>query len=383
MKIGIITLPFNINYGGILQNFALQKILKEMGHEVSTLETKRSYKLPVRKRYLAYTKRIILRYLFRKKCEIFFEENEFNRLQIISKDLRQFIKKYIILKTYPDFKHIKENEFDAFVVGSDQIWRPQYFTEIENAFLDFAKKWDVLRIAYAPSFGTDKWEYSKEQAQRCRKLISLFNGVSIREKEGVDLCNKYFSRTAQHVLDPTLLVSKEDYIEIITANKTPKSKGNLLVYILDESPEKTKIVHQIAETKNLIPFTVNNPNILNYKLDLNQRILPSIEQWLRGFYDAEYVITDSFHACVFSIIFQKPFIAYGNAQRGLSRFTSLLSTFHLENRLILNVKQLDSVVHEEINWYEIHKILNKRKNESLHFILQHLTQQTPEQYGLQ
>ena len=372
MKIGIITLPFNINYGGILQNFALQKVLKEMGHQVSTIEEKNSYKLRIPKRYLAYTKRIVLRYLFRKKCEIFFEKNEFNRLQIISKDLQQFIKRNIALKTYPTFKHIKANEYDAFIIGSDQIWRPKYFTGIENAFLDFAQKWNIRRIAYAPSFGTDKWEYSKQQTQRCRKLISLFNGISIREKEGIDLCNKYFSKTAQHVLDPTLLLSKDDYMEIISTDNAQKSKGNLLVYILDQSPEKEKVINRIIETKQLVPFTVNNPNVFNYKLDINQRIQPSIEQWLRGFYDAEFVITDSFHACVFSIIFQKPFLVYGNIQRGLSRFTSLLSTFHLENRIILNANELYKALEQEINWTEIMKILETKQKESLNFLSKHL-----------
>lgn len=372
MKIGIITLPFNINYGGILQNFALQKVLKEMGHQVSTIEEKNSYKLRIPKRYLAYTKRIILRYLFRKKCEIFFEKNEFNRLQIISKDLQQFIKRNIALKTYPTFKHIKANEYDAFIIGSDQIWRPKYFTGIENAFLGFAQKWNIRRIAYAPSFGTDKWEYSKQQTQRCRKLISLFNGISIREKEGIDLCNKYFSKTAQHVLDPTLLLSKDDYMEIISTDNAQRSKGNLLVYILDRSPEKEKVINRIIETKKLVPFTVNNPNVFNYKLDINQRIQPSIEQWLRGFYDAEFVITDSFHACVFSIIFQKPFLVYGNIQRGLSRFTSLLSTFHLENRMILNANELYKALEQEINWTEVMKILETKQKDSLNFLSKHL-----------
>lgn len=372
MKIGIITLPLHINYGGILQNFALQKILKDMGHEVFTIEEKKSYKLHIKKRFLVYTKRFILRYLFRKDCEIFFERNKFNRSQIISKEIQPFIKKYITLKTYPSFKHIKENEFDAFVVGSDQIWRPKYFSEIENAYLAFAQKWNIKRIAYAASFGTDEWEYNKKQTQRCKELISLFNGISIREKEGVDLCNKYFSKTAELVLDPTLLVSKEDYIKIITTNKTPKSKGNLLVYILDESPEKEKAINLIIETKKLVPFTVNNPNVFNQKLEVNKRIQPNVEQWLRGFYDAEFIITDSFHACVFSIIFQKPFLVYGNAKRGLSRFTSLLPIFHLENRMILKMDDFYNVLESEINWNEVIQILNTRKEESLNFLKKHL-----------
>ena len=109
---------------------------------------------------------------------------------------------------------------------------------------------------------------------------------------------------------------------MLKLNKVKKSEGNLLVYILDYTNEKEKAIKQIAEEKNLVPFRVNS-DYENYNAELYDRIQPPVEQWVRGFYDAEYVITDSFHACVFAIIFSKPFVVCLNSERGRTRYESL------------------------------------------------------------
>lgn len=113
--------------------------------------------------------------------------------------------------------------------------------------------------------------------------------------------------------------------------KTSNSKGNLLVYILDESEEKEKLVRLVAN-KKLIPFNVNS-RVEDILALLSERIQLPVETWLRGFYDAEFIITDSFHACVFSIIFNKPFLVIGNRDRGLTRIESLLEDFDMLDRL--------------------------------------------------
>ena len=372
MKIGIITLPFNTNFGGILQNFALQKVLKDMGHEVVTIEKFKQYKLPLHKRYLAYTKRIIKKYVLLRNCEIYFEKCEQERLKIITREIQPFIEHHIHMKNYRTFKDIKENEYDAFVVGSDQVWRPIYFRDIANAYLSFTKGWNVKRIAYAASFGTNEWEYKKEQTEKCKRLISLFDGISVREFQGIELCKKYFNIDAVQVLDPTLLLTKEDYIKVFTEENISQSKGNFLVYILDRTEEKEAIIREISTSKGLTPFHVNNPEVENTKTNVFNRIQPSIGQWLRGFYDAEIVFTDSFHACVFAIIFQKPFLVYGNTKRGLSRFSSLLSLFHLEDRMILNINDFKKIQNKDINWEEVNTILKEKQNESLNFLKAYL-----------
>lgn len=334
MKIGILTLPLHTNYGGILQAYALQTVLERMGHDVCLIEKRRKpMRLPLWKTPLVYGKRIA-RNLMGHPFPIFYEQKINREMPIIRQNTDQFINKYIKRRFVDDFSEIKKTDFDAIVVGSDQVWRPKYFLDgIEHAYLDFTDRWNIKRIAYAASFGTDEWEYTPEQTRRCGELLKHFNGISVREDSGVDLCRTHFGVEAQQVLDPTMLLTKEDYIQLFENTDTPKSKGTLLNYILDETPEKLALIDQIAQEKNLVPFRVNS-KVENKKAPLKERIQPSVEQWLRGFYDAEFVVTDSFHACVFSILFNKPFIAIGNEDRGTSRFTSLLSMFGLKDRLI-------------------------------------------------
>lgn len=360
MKIGILTLPFNTNYGGILQAYALQTVLECMGHEVCVID-KKQVSFPLLKAPLIYYRRIKMN-MKGRKFPIFYEFKAKKEDPIVRQNTNRFISKYIKNRSVKSYSETKD--LDIIVVGSDQIWRPKYFRPIRHAYLDFAKSWNVRRIAYAASFGTDKWEYKESQARRCSSLIKLFAAVSVREDSGVALCRERFGVEAQHVLDPTLLLNREDYIRLFEASCTPDSPGNLLCYILDEMPEKTAIINKVAKERGLVPFSVKSKSD-NINDPLSERVQPPVEQWLRGFYDAEFVITDSFHACVFSILFNKPFLAIGNIGRGMSRFTSLLSMFGLEDRLI---DTCQSVKYDEINWGKVNSILQIRRNASQKFI---------------
>ncbi len=364
MRIGILTLSLHTNYGGILQAYALQTVLERMGHEVHVIEKKRRpLSIPIQKMPFCYGKRIV-KNIIGRKCPIFYEQ-KYNREQlIIRQNTDKFIKKYIHIAEYDDFSDIKESEYDAIVVGSDQVWRPKYFglNQIENAYLKFAEGWNIKRIAYAASFGTDEWEYTPKQTEECGRLLRMFDVVSVREDSGVDLCKRYFGVEAQHVLDPTMLLDKDDYIKLFKAANTPKSKGNLLCYILDENEEKTALVKRIADEKGLIPFNVKSISD-DINSPLSERIQPPLEQWLRGFYDADFVITDSFHACVFSIIFNKPFLAIGNSKRGMSRFKSLFEVFRFTNFIVTDCIQFCQ--DEDINWCEVNEQLRAKINGSM------------------
>ena len=366
MRIGILTLPLHTNYGGILQAYALQTVLERMGHEVHVIEKKRRpLSIPIQKMPFCYGKRIV-KNIIGRKCPIFYEQ-KYNREQpIIRQNTDKFIKKYIHIAEYDDFSDIKESGYDAIVVGSDQVWRPKYFglNQIENAYLKFAEGWNIKRIAYAASFGTDEWEYTPKQTYECGKLLRLFDAVSVREDSGVDLCKRYFGVEAQHVLDPTMLLNREDYIKLFEVADTPKSKGNLLYYILDETEEKKALIKRIADEKGLILFNVKSQSD-DINSPVSDRIQPPLEQWLRGFYDAEFVVTDSFHACVFSILFNKPFLAVGNTERGMSRFKSLLGSFKLENCFVTSHESFS--FDENINWCEVNERLHTKVDASTIF----------------
>ena len=340
MRIGILTLPLNTNYGGILQAYALQTTLERMGHEVVVFDTPKKNSLPpLWKLPLSFAKRILLKSMGRID-RIFIERYNNRVYPVITKEIQPFIDEKIHRKVFTNFSKIGAREFDAIVVGSDQVWRSIYFVPMwlgfpmENAYLSFTKGWPLKRISYAASFGTDKWEYNEEQTLHSREALQMFDAVSVREENGVKLCKQYFDVDALHVLDPTMLLDVNDYIELFKQKQTPKSKGNLLNYVLDETDEIESLIKKVASMKKMVPFAVNNPYEGDNTKPLNQRIKPSVEAWLRGFYDADFVITDSFHACVFSIIFKKQFIVIGNKERGMARFESLLKMFGLEERIV-------------------------------------------------
>lgn len=370
MEIAIITLPLNTNYGGILQAFALQRILSQIGHKAVVIDTPYSVSLPIKTKYLVYIKRAFLRYIKGKDIEVF-PDIALNKQERIKREhTSQFIDKHIERLLVKDITQIKENDFDCFVVGSDQIWRciyNRYFPGTRNAFLDFTKKWNVKRIAYSASFGTDEWEYSQEDTHECAKLAKLFDAISVRESSAVNICKEKFGVEATHLLDPTMLVLTDEYIKLFQEAKIPKSSGNLMCYILDRNCETTQIINEIATSKNLTPFYTNS-KAEDPSAPISERIQPPVERWLRSFHDAEFVITDSFHACVFSILFKKPFIVYGNKSRGMARFSSLLKTFELEERLVTSPLEAKKIIDKPIDWEKVYKILTKFRAKSMDFL---------------
>lgn len=373
MKIGIITLPLHTNYGGILQAYALQTVLQRMGHEVSVLDydSMKPLRLPLWKMPLAYTKRI-LKNLLGRKTPVFFEQKYNREIPFVRQYTNAFIDNRINRLVISDFAHIKECEFDAFVVGSDQVWRPRYFemmfhSDISNAFLNFAKDWNVKRLSYAASFGVDCWEYNDKQTQRCRELIKLFDGVSVRESSALDLCRERLEISAEHVLDPTMLLSSEDYLSLIDLKSVPLSKGELLTYVLDESTDKSKLIDDLSKLTGYIPFSVKTKSY-DINSPIEDRIHPSVESWLRGFYDAKLVITDSFHACVFSILFKKPFVVVVNKERGASRFYSLLSMFGLEDRIVQSIDDIKEFHYKSPLADSVYVRLDDMRNRSKSFL---------------
>lgn len=335
MRIGIITLPLDFNYGGILQAYSLEEILRRQGHYVEHIEIERPIKLlPIKTRYLVYSKRFFQKYLLRKNVRVFQEAYLYRTYNQVTQHTSRFINKYINRRIVGSYSVLKNSDYDALIVGSDQVWRAAYTKGARGyaSFLDFARNWNVKRLAYSCSFGTDVWEFNKEETEYIKELIKLFDVITVREASGVDLCRNFLHITAQQVLDPTMLLDKADYEALINNSNTHQSPGNMMCYVLDETPDKTDFINRIAIEHNLKPFR-SNSKAENRWAPAEERIQPSVEQWLRGFLDAELVITDSFHACVFSLIFDKPFVCLGNKKRGMTRFYSLLQLFEQEYRL--------------------------------------------------
>lgn len=372
MKIGILTLPLHTNYGGILQAYALQTVLESLGHEVFVVHRPRRKKVILWKFPLQILKRSISRFILRRDVPIF-AEKEWNSNQTIKeRNTKKFIDKYVHTYCINKISDIKA-DFDVIVVGSDQIWRPKYFRlhykHIEDAFLSFAENWEVRRVAYAPSFGTDEWEFSYKQTKNCKKLLQIFEAVSVREQSGVELCEKYLGRIdVKWVLDPTMLLSQKDYEHLIPQDFIFPSE--LMCYVLDANQKINELITRISNETNLKVYRVNS-NIDDTSLPAEKRIQPPVENWLAGFRDAKLVITDSFHACVFSLLFHKPFVVIGNKNRGYSRFVSLLSQFGLEDRLLENASQFNQSMLKPLS-EEVYKKLKEYRNDSMNFLIKAL-----------
>lgn len=364
MRIGILTLPLHTNYGGILQAYALQTVLKRMGHEVVIIdEPIRQLKSSKKRIFKRVVKKIIGR-----PTTIFWEKYSFENYPIVSQNIKKFINQYLSRIVVSSPLELKETDFDAIVVGSDQIWRPIYYANINNAYLDFAKDWKQLkRIAYAPSFGTDRWEYTEEQTKQIAELLHMFDAISVREESGIDLCQRHLGVKAILVLDPTMLLSREDYCNLINKSDTEAPSGGLLKYILDESDQLTELLSFISNEKQIDVFSVKAKSFLEGS-KAEDCICPSIETWLRGFRDAKFVVTDSFHACVFSMIFNKPFCVVGNKSRGMARFNSLLKMFNQDFRMVDSVLEYQEraiQINQSPN-VDFEKLLIKKK--SLEFL---------------
>lgn len=372
MKLGILTQPLFTNYGGILQAYALQSVLQSMGHEVKIIRRDPKY-LSIRfpNSILLDIKYYICKLLRRKSGA-----KSAQQIKYVSSQTSRFINKYINIteSLYTENqlnKYIANNQYDGFIVGSDQVWRPAMSPNIYNFFLDFLKHDPARRVAYAASFGVDNWEFTEEQTQICRQLAKRFDAISVREESGVYLCKKYLGVNAAHVLDPTLLLSEEEYTSLVIAENELKLNGDLFCYVLDMTKDTMACIATIKSSMDYsdyycMPDYKDTPyNIEKYK---HLCVFPPVTQWIRSFMDAKMVFTDSFHGTVFSIIFHKPFWVIGNKNRGLSRIESLLKIFGLQDRLITIDDVSNTDWSKQINWKEVNQKRNLLKELSISYI---------------
>lgn len=364
----------HLNYGGIIQNWALQQVLKSMGHEPVMIN--RCHDAPVRTaklmlaRSLSLVKHLTLKAIGRdswaRLC------NPFARVYNLYQP--RFADKYFCNKHIEKSKELYSDEelrrwiekcdLEAFIVGSDQVWRQEYSPRIETYFFDFLLATDKRkRIAYAASFGTDCGYIAADKLAVCSRLLNRFNAVSVRENGGLKIVREVFGyKEAVKTLDPTLLLSPYHYRAVINGVSEP-SKPYVAAYILDDDDEKTSVLNDVVSTLNQ-PVKWMSANYSGSKM-------PTVPQWLATFADADFVVTDSFHGCIFSIIFEKPFIAIGNIERGLDRFSSLLDSLGLGNRLIYSFDEFNAnryALLSPIDYESVNALLDEQRHNSHRFL---------------
>ncbi len=357
MNIAILTQPLMANYGGILQNYALQQVLIQLGHRPITIEQQYVIKeTPL----FCIPKRAISKYVLRRKINIL-EEKAINKRELLLRSkLYPFIAKNINRVHFKDWNSINISEFDAIIVGSDQVWRPEYNSGIlDKMFLSFIpNNSNIKRISYAASFGSDEWEFSEQQTINSRDFIKHFDAISIREDSGIKLFKDYIGGNATQVLDPTLLLTIEQYCELCAT--VQKQDDCLCAYMLDINEAEYDELKLLASRKGL--------KLKIFSADEDCTL--TVEQWLATFRDAKLIITNSFHGIVFSIIFNKDFYYLYHPTRGISRITSLFRGLNIpQNRIKNNISEIPHTDTILLDWCEINSLLLNQKQHSIKFLI--------------
>ena len=345
LKIGILTFWWsNDNYGQLLQCYALQKYLRDAGYEAFLIRYIKNNDVPKTSLIIRILKGLNpirlykhFEYIVNLKKSIK-EEKKYNR------HFDDFRKNYIVQseKIYTSYEQLKENppEADIYIVGSDQVWNLNFSNRLSEVkklihayFLDFGNP-SVKRMSYAASWSRN--DLTSEIAEEIRPLLKKFNYVSVREKNGIELCKKCGYDKAEFRCDPTLLNDASCYRNLYKNNISAKqNKKYIFVYRLSNPCDfDIASIYKWAAERNLEVIYVPGNNFY----DKYKKTFATIEDWLYLIDNAEYVITNSFHCCVFSLLFKKKFAVVpltGNLKGMNTRLDTLFKRFNIEPRWIL------------------------------------------------
>lgn len=363
MKVGLVPLLYDeYNYGGVLQFYALQKVLKNNNVESDIIffdnnEIVSQCELKGKKKIMIAVKSGVSRILHRRANSIL-NKKMFSRRQKID----QFKKKYY--SQVLNSNNISYKDYDAIICGSDQIWNPGWARR--RAFLEFVPD-DTKKIIYAASLGCET--LNEVQKSQFKWRIERLQHVSVREISGKKILDEFIENTdVKVVLDPTLLLLPEEWLEII---EEPEVEKYIFTYFLGKYDDKINYIRNFANKHNLkivnIPFASGEKND---EVDFGDVKIMDADpgEFIGLIKNAEYIFTDSFHACVFSVLFKKNFFAFqrDNNTKMQGRINTLLHNFKLPNRFINTETNLE---HMKLNYEMNDKIQRELRKDSLDFLL--------------
>lgn len=341
-KIGTITFHWSENYGAVLQAYALQKFLQSIGADTEIIDY-------VPRRTLMVQSLDALR---RGNCRLFKKRRLF----------RSFRKRELCLskRTYHTNRELHSHcrGYDKIICGSDQIWNESFCTGAEGKptlsyFLDFAGD-EVGKIAYAASFGTESLKESTKE--RIKPFLSRFSHISARENSGKRILEE-LGVNAQTVLDPTLVLPRAAYEELLNG-KTFANNQPVFSYVLHHGQSLAqKIVHCVQRSFH------------QEEKDASQLYI-GVYEWLYRLCKSEFVVTNSFHGVVMSLIFHRPFVAIPVERSGMNdRILTLLTNLGLEDRIVSSTEGLDELIHKDIPWETVDERLEQMRRSSEDFLL--------------
>ncbi len=351
-----------MNYGTVLQAFATQELIKNLGYEVEIID----YITEVRnlkKIFLWYPES--LRHSKFKKVMYILSRMPANLLKHIT--FSRFINRNYILtnRKYYTISDLEENPpmSDVYLVGSDQVWNSRYNQMVDRGFfLDFGDT-NIKRISFASSFGVS--DLDDAEFAQTKKLLSKFDAISVREDTGVKIIND-MGYDAELVLDPTLMLNSEKWSSYI---KDKKIKGRyvLLFIIYNEDNDATRYARRIADALGIKVIQLYWKPIKRPGVD-KIAIYKSPFEFLRYIRDAEYIVTNSFHGTAFSLDFNKQFITVARSEFN-SRLKSILRLCGLESRYITEKFDVNEAL-SMIDYSSVNIILENERQRSLIYLEQ-------------
>lgn len=370
-KIAKLTWLHNGNYGSVLQALALQKFLLNNGYDVEDL----NYNASLKTKLMNLIVNRNSPKLFLGKFKALISKKHYahpEKFDLRNKRFEDFKNKTLRLGpicTSPGAIKKESVKYDVFICGSDQIWSPALMNPV--FYLDFLPD-DAHKIAYAPSFGVV--DVSKRKKKQISKYLSSFDHISVRETQGKHLVEELLGKSVPVQVDPTMLISSEEWQEYI--DDSIYKKEYIFCYLLTPNPRYIELVRKLSKEKNLpvvIVPTAKGP----FDTGFEEYVEAGPAEWLSLIFNASFVCTDSFHGCIFSTIFHKEFLLFKrfsdtDKKSENSRVYTLTKMLNVEDRLVdaSNVSSYTQL--KTIDFKEVDRIIQRKAKDSGNWLLQSL-----------
>lgn len=361
-NIGIITFQFAYNYGAVLQCWALQKTLLELKSDVSVINYCPDYHLRQYSVFpFAFSKTVSLARTLKQFISSVYHLSERIERKRAFKQFSRLLKLTIKIRDYKEFcEHLSKNNYDTIICGSDQIWNYKITNgELDPVYFGYSEMSTVRRIGYAISIGDADLDLCANELER---YAADMYDITAREKKSADVLQQILKKSIPEIPDPTLLIDKEVYSEIAI---DPLIDNYILIYLLDDEPNIISYISFINEKLSFKVIDISPSRMIKSRSVIRKNSIGPLE-FLGYIKNASYILTNSFHGTVFSIIFNKQFVSLVHKQRG-ERIRNLLSNFGLLDRLITNNNDI-SVVKKIILYNEINNLIKSIRDETIQYI---------------